>query len=122
MALKQLEIERPAGISQAPGEAKESRIPVGELGLGTPTPGPIEQKKVTRFYGTVRLDPERVNRDMATVSSEVVQHLVGLLGAEVELTLELQASVPQGIPENIIRTVSENCRTLKFTTQSFEKE
>ena len=52
----------------------------------------------------------------------MIAHLVGLVGAKVTVTLEVQAEVPEGVPENVVRTVTENSRTLKFTSQGFEKE
>jgi hypothetical protein len=52
----------------------------------------------------------------------VVQHLAGLVGANLEVTLEIRADVPDGVPEPIVRIVTENCRTLKFKTHGFEKE
>ncbi len=42
--------------------------------------------------------------------------------ANVRVTLEIQAEVPGGAPENVVRTVTENSRTLKFTSQGFESE
>ncbi|MEH2448974.1 MAG: hypothetical protein V7K18_25270 [Nostoc sp.] len=45
-----------------------------------------------------------------------------MVGAEVEITLELQVTVPEGVPDNVIRTVSENCQVLKFSNQEFEQE
>jgi hypothetical protein len=45
-----------------------------------------------------------------------------LVGARVELTLEVQAEVPDGIPEGRQRIVNENCRTLKFESFGFEEE
>ena len=30
--------------------------------------------------------------------------------------------VPQGVPEQVVRVVTENCRTLKFTSHGFEGE
>ena len=36
--------------------------------------------------------------------------------------LEIQATIPDGAPDNVVRTVTENCRTLKFKTHGFEKE
>jgi hypothetical protein len=33
-----------------------------------------------------------------------------------------QARVPSGVPDNVVRIVSENCRTLKFKSRSFERE
>jgi hypothetical protein len=68
----------------------------------------------------VTLDASRLSRDAGKIAEEVVQHLVGLLGAEVEVTLEIHAMIPDGTPENVVRTVTENCRTLRFKTYGFE--
>ena len=70
----------------------------------------------------MKLDPARLNRDTAQVSAEVVQHLTSLLNAEVAVTLDIQAKVEGGIPDNIARTIAENCKTLNFESQGFEKE
>jgi len=40
----------------------------------------------------------------------------------VRVTLEIDARLPNGAPENVVRIVTENCRTLKFESQGFEKE
>jgi hypothetical protein len=40
----------------------------------------------------------------------------------VTVTLEIEAHVPAGVPENVVRTVTENSRTLKFDTHGFETE
>ena len=45
-----------------------------------------------------------------------------LPSAEVQVTLELRISVPDGVKEDTVRTVSENAKTLKFQTFSFERE
>jgi hypothetical protein len=49
-------------------------------------------------------------------------HLVGLVGSSVRVTLESEAEIPGGTPENVLRTVTENSRTLKFTSSGFERE
>jgi hypothetical protein len=36
--------------------------------------------------------------------------------------MEIQAEVPEGIPEERQRIVNGNCRTLKFQSFSFEEE
>ena len=41
---------------------------------------------------------------------------------EVKVTLEIEAEIPNGTPDNVVRTVTENSRTLKFTSQGFEEE
>jgi hypothetical protein len=84
--------------------------------------GPAPAKKPKRFYGTVTLDPARVGRDAGRIADEVVSHLAGLVGAEVTVTLEIQATIPSGVPDNVVRTVTENGRTLKFKSQGFEED
>ena len=63
-----------------------------------------------------------MGRDAGRIADEVVAHLSGILGAKVRVTLEIEAEIPSGVPDNVVRTVTENCRTLKFTDQGFEKE
>ncbi len=75
-----------------------------------------------RFYGTVTLDAARVGRDASRVAEEVIAHLTGLVGARVNITLEIEAEIPSGAPEHVVRTVTENSRTLRFTSHGFEKE
>ena len=36
--------------------------------------------------------------------------------------MEIQAEIANGVPESTVRTVTENCRTLKFESQGFEEE
>ncbi|WP_169802158.1 hypothetical protein [Neomoorella mulderi] len=44
------------------------------------------------------------------------------MGARVTVTLEIEAEIPEGLPEIVIRTVTENCRTLKFKDYGFEED
>jgi hypothetical protein len=84
---------------------------------------PIQPPKPRRYHGTVTLDPARVGRDAGKIADEVLTHLVGLLGSLVRVTLEIEAEIPAGVPDNVVRTVTENSRTLKFATNSgFETE
>lgn len=75
-----------------------------------------------RFHGSVTLDSGRVGRDAGRIAEEVVAHLVALMGAKVKVTLEIQAEIPSGAPDHVVRTVTENSRTLKFDSQGFEVE
>ncbi len=100
------------------GETTPRETPTqGEPTLPTETPFTL-----TRFYGQVVLDSTRVGRDAARIAEEVIQHLAGLVGAHVHVTLEIEAEIPDGVPDAVIRTVTENCRVLKFETQEFEEE
>ena len=44
------------------------------------------------------------------------------MDSTVEVTLEIEAKIPSGALDHVVRTVTENCRTLKFTSQGFEAE
>jgi hypothetical protein len=44
------------------------------------------------------------------------------MGSNVKVTLDIAAEIPGGAPDPVVRTVTENCRTLKFTSQGFETE
>ena len=88
-------------------------------GERTPTP---PSQKLRRFYGSVELDSLRMTRDAGQIADEVLQHLTGLVGAEAQVSLEIQIRVPEGVPSEVIDTVRENCRTLKFKNYGFDEE
>lgn len=54
--------------------------------------------------------------------AQVLSHLVGLVSSKVTVTLEIHAEVPDGVPKHVVRVVTENCRTLKFSNHGFEDE
>jgi predicted AAA+ superfamily ATPase len=89
---------------------------------GPQTPSRSSPVRPHRFYGTVELDGTRLGRDAGQIAEAVTQHLAGLVGANVRVTLEIEADVLDGIPENVVRTVSENCRTLRFKVHEFEQQ
>jgi hypothetical protein len=63
-----------------------------------------------------------VGRDASRVADEVIAHLTGLVGTQVQVSLEIQAVIPAGASEQVVRVVSENGRALKFKNQGFESE
>ncbi len=85
-------------------------------------PGPAPAPRPHRFHGTVRLDPTRVGRDASRIADEVIAHLAGQVGAEVTVTLEIEATLADGATDQIVRTVTENSSTLKFDSHGFESE
>ena len=104
------------------GTGGEIPVPGEELGPGEVPAGTPPAPQPTRFHGTATLDSARVGRDASQIADEVISHLSGLVGAKVTVTLEIAADVPSGAPDHVVRTVTENSRTLKFTSQGFEKE
>lgn len=81
-----------------------------------PAPGP------RRFHGSVELDPVRMSRDANQIAEEVITHLAAPVGAKVKITLEIEAELPSGAEDHLVRTVTENSRTLKFKHFGFEDE
>ena len=67
------------------------------------------------------LNATRVGLDASQIADEVVAHVAGLVDADVRVTLEIDAEIPDGAPENVVRTVTENCRTLKFDNHGFDE-
>ena len=130
-AAKQIEADAVAEADSAHPQppASTSKMPEGEssydasgeqtAGAGTAPPQAAAPK---RFYGTINLDSIRTGPAAQRVIEEVVQHLTSLPGADVEVTMEIQAKVSDGVPDDVVRIVTENCRTLRFTVQSFEEE
>ena len=60
--------------------------------------------------------------DVRWHGDEILRHVSQLPGAELEITIEIQARFPDGAADDVCRTVEENCRTLKFTSYGFEEE
>ncbi|MBN1883904.1 MAG: DUF499 domain-containing protein [Candidatus Krumholzibacteriota bacterium] len=128
VAKKQLDAEVP---SSNPG-ATEGMPTGGSTGNGSPGGSvdggnggnavPAEPQLPRRFHGTIQLDSTRVGLDASRIADEVISHLAGQVGAEVTVTLEIEATLTSGASDQIVRTVTENSRTLKFTSQGFEKE
>ncbi|MGH9716808.1 MAG: hypothetical protein ACRD4R_08815 [Candidatus Acidiferrales bacterium] len=101
----------PAGSNGADGSMSEPAALVAAVVAPLPR----------RFHGSVTLDATRVGRDAGRIADEVISHLSGMVGSKVTVTLEVHADVQQGVPEKVVRTVTENCRTLKFRDHGFEE-
>jgi|HigsolmetaAR203D_1030402.scaffolds.fasta_scaffold02416_4 hypothetical protein len=82
-------------------------------------PQPAETKN-TRFYLSAKLDTTRINRDVQRLVEEVISHLTSVDGCQVEVSLEVNAQIPDGLPHQTVRVVTENCRTLKVNDFGFE--
>ena len=100
--------------------------------ISSPTsirPTAIEEEPTTapvasiprRFFASVVLDDNRIGRDAGRIAEEVIQHLSDIPGAEVSVTMEIHVNIPDGISDQIVRTVTENCKTLKFKSHGFDQ-
>ena len=123
VARKQLDAESAkatlGGLPEGHVVGDEGRIGNGPVSDPTGIPASTHPK---RFHGTVSVDATRLGRDASRIAEEVIAHLSGLVGAKVTVTIEIDAAIPEGVPDHIVRTVTENSRTLKFSSQGFETE
>ena len=87
----------------------------------TTTSGAEPPRQMRRFHGSVRLDAIRLGRDASRIADEVVQHLAGIVGSDVKITLEIHCELPDGASEKLVRDITENCRTLNFEDYGFEE-
>ena len=81
----------------------------------------VESPKNTRFYMSVPLDTTRIGRDVQRLVEEVITHLTTADGTQVEVSLEVNVQAPDGLSQQTVRTVSENCRTLHIENFGFEE-
>jgi len=131
-AIEQLDSEKKATpvVAQPPDATNPAgdtaAEPMGsDSGTAPPTgvpPVAPATRRYKRYHGTVALNPVRIGRDAGQIAEEIVAHLNGLVGAKVRVTLEIQAELEKGVPERVVRTVTENGNTLKFESQGFEED
>lgn len=117
------------GLVVRPDVAREQIVdppppPPPPNGNGPPPPPPPSPPDAgpRRFHGSVDIDPVRAGKIVAKIAEEVASHLTGLVGSKVDVTLEIEAKIPDGAPEHVVRTVTENARTLGFGSHGFEEE
>ncbi len=123
---RHLDAIQPAPVTGNPGPQPPV---VDRPGPGQPSgiadPRPLEpvNQPPRRFYGSATVsDPNRLASRSKEIADAIVQHLTSLVGADVRITIEISASIPDGAPEHVVRTVTENSRTLKFDQAGFEVE
>jgi len=100
--------------SNSNAQRESSSVPtdtgIEQTGIDTPQ---TDTPKNTRFFMSAKLDTTRINRDVNKLVEEIISHLTTVDGCNIEVSLEVNADAPKGMPSAIVRTVSENCRTLK---------
>lgn len=130
------QIEKEKATSSQTGESSGSSTGLGSTGStsqsisGSETSGsgnaatgtgesPTPSNK--HFFMSAAVDPVRVNKIVSTYVDEIIRHLMQVEGATVELKLDVDVIAPDGIPTSTVRTVSENCKTLKITDFGFDE-
>jgi hypothetical protein len=77
-------------------------------------------KKLTRFYGAITIEPNKLGSTAGNINQEVLQYLAQLAGSKIKVTMDIDVELPNGASDDIVRIVKENCKTLKFTESNFE--
>ncbi|HEY6540313.1 MAG TPA: hypothetical protein VIZ18_05215, partial [Ktedonobacteraceae bacterium] len=123
---------QPQGTTLTYGEMQGNRTPTVSEPVPYAQPKPLASpapsvsnagvSEYHRFHGSVSINPRLMAGDAGRIMDEVIKHLTTILGANVHVTLEIQADIPGGVSDETVRTVSENCRTLKFEDFGFEEE
>ncbi len=103
--------------AEAPEEQPDGPVPGPEPG---PEPPPPPRGK-TRFFGSKRLQADRYASDFKKLADEVLGPLGATPGVTLNVTIEIEATAPDGFNDAKVRTVSENAATLKFEQSGFEE-
>lgn len=115
--------EASATGDQSQPSAQGGDAPAPQAPGTTPaTPDPSPAKKPSHFHASASLSATKLTPQVAKLSEEVIQHLASKLGVQVEITLDIQATLPEGFDPDTIRTVTENCRALKLDQSGFEDQ
>ena len=125
-AIKQISSEQQGLQSTQPDEAP---TPTAQANNGDQSPVrsgasttiiPPPAKAPRSFFLSASLDNTRINRDVQRLVEEVISHLSISEGCEIEISLEVSAKAPVGFSVPTVRTVLENCSTLKVKDFGFE--
>jgi len=83
-----------------------------------PSPTPVGPKN-TRFYGVAKIKSDLYVKELTKLSQEIIQHLASD-DADLEICIEITAQKKDGYPDEKVRIVTENARTLKLDPYGFE--
>ena len=114
--------EAPEGEEQGADDASGGLVDDGGAPSGGAGVTPVVRPQKTRFFASKQLSSQRYAMDFKNVADEVLAHLTSVPGATVRITLEIEATAPDGFDESRARVVSENAATLKFEQSSFEEQ
>ena len=112
--LEKQEVNQPQPVSA--GEPKPS--------IGLPPTGPTAEPSAPdaaqpkQFFGSVEIDMVRPIKALETIIEAIVMQLQHSPGAKVKLTLDIEATSPDGFSESDISVIRDNARQLKFKPES----
>ena len=99
-----------------PGRVPKGKDPAPVVEIDAPHAPP----RPTRYYGRVTLASDRWTLVAADVAEGVVQRLNRIEGAQVKVTIEIEAAAEAGFDEATQSDIAENSVTLRFNTSDFD--
>ena len=79
------------------------------------------EAKQTRFFGSISLDPETYNRQIAKINEMIIDQL-RFSHATLELRLEIDSTQPDGFDPSIVKRISDSAQQLGFEQSGFEEQ
>ncbi|WP_258066970.1 Swt1 family HEPN domain-containing protein [Rathayibacter sp. AY1C9] len=110
-----------SGMDESNADASISGAAPSAVPGNATTVLPTKRTVVTRYVGSAPISAERYSADFAKIATEVLAHLAAS-GANMTISLSIDAIHTDGFSEQQLRTVRENATTLKFTTNEFETD
>jgi predicted AAA+ superfamily ATPase len=116
----QLPSEPLAPVSPLPGTPHPGPATPGPT-PPAPTPqGPTSAPKPKSFHGSAAVAPAAAKMRLVQIAEEIIATLAADPNAEVKVRVEIEASFPNGASDQTKRAVSENAKTLGFSTAEWE--
>lgn len=135
-----LEEERLAAIAAATAAAASAsasgsgpdyhNVPVpptsGKVGLSGNQPPPVSPQplpaapKPATFIGSVDINPGKAKASLIEIADELLNLLSQSPDSDVKITLEINATFPNGISEDKKRPINENATSLEFKIKTWE--
>ncbi|MBP7264900.1 MAG: AAA+ family ATPase, partial [Spirochaetia bacterium] len=109
------------GAQGALPDAVNSGLRIGVSGQVSDSHVPVEPRLPNRFYGKKTLKWMTMSSEAGKVQ-EALSRLFGLIGAEVEISLDIHVKAPKGIDSDLQRVIRENCNVLKFDDYGMEDD
>lgn len=115
----------PKAVIPPPGSVPHGLTPPGSIPPSPPGPGPLAPalrppSKAKSFHGSVAVPPAAAKMHLVRIAEEIIATLASDPNAEVTVHIEIAATFASGAQDQTKRAVSENAKTLKFSTAEWE--
>ena len=106
--------KKPPPSADAPGKPETPHAVSAETPARSAAhPEPAAVAKKTRYFGAVTINSDEYSGQYLDISREILS-LLDRAGADVSITVDIQADKPDGFESHEIRAISENWKTLNF--------